>query len=61
MAEQQQLSLFPSRETLEQVVQEGIAMLPITNPNQLIALLNMQANTIHKQLEIRRWTTSSNG
>lgn len=48
-----QLSLFPVRDSLEEVIQEGLAMLPITNPNQLIALLNMQANTIHKQLEIR--------
>ena len=41
-----QTSLFPTRDSLQQVEQEAIAALPITEPNQLIALLQMQANTL---------------
>jgi hypothetical protein len=41
-----QISLFPTRDSLQQVEQEAIASLPITEPNQLIALLQMQANTL---------------
>jgi|SaaInlStandDraft_7_1057024.scaffolds.fasta_scaffold490143_1 hypothetical protein len=42
-----QMSLFPTRDSIEEVEQEALAMLPITNGNQLIALLRMQQNTIH--------------
>ena len=41
-----QTSLFPIRESLQQVEQEAIAQLPITTPNQLIALLRLQQNTL---------------
>jgi hypothetical protein len=41
-----QISLFPTRDSLQQVEQEAIASLPITEPNQLIALLQIQANTL---------------
>jgi hypothetical protein len=44
----EQLSLFPTKDTLEEVTQEGLAMLPISNPNQLVALLNMYLNTAHR-------------
>jgi len=40
------LSLFPYRETLEEVTEEAIASLPITTHNELIALLEIQRNTI---------------
>jgi hypothetical protein len=41
-----QLSLFPHRDSLEQVEKEAIAQLPITSHNQLIALLRLQQNTL---------------
>lgn len=41
-----QLNLFPTRDTLEQVEQEALAMLPITSENQLLAVLRMAENTI---------------
>ena len=41
-----QTSLFPTRDSLQQVEQEALAALPNTEPNQLIALLQMQANTL---------------
>ncbi len=43
---QHQTSIFPTRDSLQQVEQEALASLPITEPNQLIALLQMQANTL---------------
>jgi hypothetical protein len=42
----QQHPMFPTRDSIKQVVDEGVALLPITTPNQLIALLHMHQNTI---------------
>jgi hypothetical protein len=42
----EQLSLFPRRDTVQQVINEGIASLPITNQNDLLALLYLHQNTI---------------
>lgn len=41
-----QTSLFPSRESLEAVEQEAIAMLPITEINKLLALVRLVENTV---------------
>lgn len=41
-----QLTLFPARTTLKEVMQEGLAQLPITTNNELIALLHLHQNTI---------------
>ena len=41
-----QLTLFPARTTLKEVMQEGISQLPITNTNELIALLHLHQNTL---------------
>jgi hypothetical protein len=38
--------LFPTRDSLREVKEIGIAMLPITSANQLVALLNSHQNTI---------------
>ena len=38
--------MFPTRDSIKQVVDEGVAMLPITSTNQLIALLHLHQNTI---------------
>lgn len=49
MADQQkprQRTLFPSRDSLEEVYMEARAMLPIEDNNQLISLLHMHSNTI---------------
>ena len=43
---QRQLTLFPSRDSVEQVEQEAIAMLPIENANVILALLKLHENTI---------------
>lgn len=40
-------SIFPHRESLEEVRQEAIAALPIDNPNELMAILELQRNTIN--------------
>ena len=40
------LSLFPCRDSLQEVEQEALALLPITSANQLIALLRLQQNTL---------------
>lgn len=42
----EQMTLFPRRDTLQQVIDEGLALLPITTPNQLLSLLYIQQNTI---------------
>jgi hypothetical protein len=41
-----QLSLFPARKSVKQVIAEGKAKLPITTENELIALLELHQNTI---------------
>lgn len=51
MNQPEQISIFPTANSLEEVQQIGLASLPITEPNQLIVLLQMQANTIHSILE----------
>lgn len=42
----QQNSLFPTRDSLQEVVDEALGKLPITSQNELIALLQLQQNTI---------------
>lgn len=42
----EQQSLFPTRTSMEEVIAEAKAALPITNENQLIALLQLQQNTL---------------
>lgn len=49
-----QLSIFPSRSTLKEVEAEGLAQLPITSPNELIALMRLQQNTILKLFNKRK-------
>lgn len=49
-----QMSLFPLRESLQQVEQEALAQLPITTPNQLIALLRLQQNTLQHLMRTQR-------
>ena len=46
MATQTQLSLFPTYDSLEQVMAEAKADLPITTTNQLVALLQTHENTL---------------
>ena len=46
MATTTQKSLFPTADSVEVVVQEALTKLPITNPNELIALLELHRNTI---------------
>jgi len=41
-----QISLFPSRASVEIVEQEALAMLPITETNKLLALLRLMENTV---------------
>ena len=41
-----QTSLFPSRESVENVEKEAISMLPITETNKLLALLRLMENTV---------------
>jgi len=45
-----QISLFPHRDSLQQVEQEALAQLPITNSIELIALLRLQQNTLYSLL-----------
>lgn len=42
----QQMSLFPTAHSIEAVEQQAIANLPITTPNQIIAILRHHENTI---------------
>ena len=49
----QEESLFPTRDTVQEVVQEGLAKLPISNPNELIALLQLHQNTVLSLAEKR--------
>lgn len=39
-------NLFPTRDTLAEVIAEGKAQLPITDENVLVALLQLQRNTL---------------
>ena len=48
----EQLSLYPTADSVEQVVQEGLAKLPIENPNELVALLQLHSNTIINLMRI---------
>jgi hypothetical protein len=41
-----QMDLFPRRDTAQQVINEGIASLPITNQNDLVSLLYLYQNTL---------------
>lgn len=47
----EQKTIFPSRGSLQQVKEEATASLPITTENELIALLNIQENTIYRLIE----------
>lgn len=44
--EPQQQSLFPTADSLEQIEAEAKAALPITDENELMALLHKHQNTI---------------
>ncbi len=46
----EQPSLFPTRNTLEEVESEALAQLPITSPNKLVALMRLQQNTLIKMM-----------
>jgi hypothetical protein len=39
-------SIYPRRDSLIQVQEEGIAQLPINTPNELISLLKRHENTV---------------
>ena len=41
-----QQTLFPTKDSLKEVVDEALAALPIDNPNTLISLLQLHQNTI---------------
>lgn len=43
--------LYPSRDHVDEVRDEALAMLPITNPNDLLMVLGMHQNTILKQMD----------
>jgi hypothetical protein len=45
------MSLFPYRDSIQQVEAEGLAQLPITKPNELIALLRIHENTLWRLAE----------
>lgn len=44
------MTLFPTAETLNEVVDLGESRLPITNPNDLFTLLMVYHNTLLKQV-----------
>jgi hypothetical protein len=46
-----QLTLFPSRDSVQTVFEEARAQLPITTENQLIALLQLHQNTLIRAIE----------
>ena len=50
----EQKTIFPSKGSLQQVKEEATASLPITTENELIALLNIQENTIYRLIEEHR-------
>lgn len=39
-------SIFPTRDTLEEVIDEAKAQLPITDEHTLVALMKIQENTL---------------
>ena len=39
-------TIYPTRNNVDEVLQEGIAKLPIVNQNDLVALLHLQRNTV---------------
>lgn len=47
----EQTSLFPTRDTLQAVLEEANAQLPIATRNELIALLQTHTNTILQLIE----------
>lgn len=53
----EQQSLFPARDSLREVIEEAKASLPITNPNQLVSILQLHENTLIKQLEKQTCTS----
>tara|TARA_B110000285_G_C15136495_1_gene627300 strand:+ start:3355 stop:3540 length:186 start_codon:yes stop_codon:yes gene_type:complete len=50
----EQYSIFPSRNNLAEVEAEALSQLPITSPNNLIAILRLQQNTLIKELNAER-------
>lgn len=46
-------TLFPTANSLNEVVELGNSRLPITNPNELLSLLCMYHNTLLKQVNIK--------
>lgn len=46
-----QQSIFPTRDSVEDVVSEALAQLPITSKNQMRALLSIHQNTVISELE----------
>lgn len=46
-----QQSIFPTRDSIEDVVSEALAQLPITSKNQMRALLSIHQNTVISELE----------
>jgi hypothetical protein len=48
----QQYSLFPTRDSVEEVIEEAKAQLPITDENQLVALLQIHQNTLISLLKV---------
>jgi len=46
-----QLPLFPYRESIQQVVEEACQRLPITDRNEMVAILNTMQNTVIHLLE----------
>ena len=57
MADQfeEQLSLFPTADSVEEVIAEASAQLPITNHNQVVALVRLLENTIANIYARRQW------
>jgi hypothetical protein len=41
-----QNSIYPTRDSLQEVIDEGVSQLPITSKNQLIGLLMTYQNTL---------------
>ena len=47
----EQLSLYPTMDSLQAVIEQANAQLPIATRNELVALLAVQTNTVLKLIE----------
>ena len=47
----EQLSLYPTMDSLQAVLEQANSQLPIATKNELVALLAVQTNTILKLIE----------